>query len=232
MAEFPSANTLVEEAKQYNPKTINELHRKTYDLMRKYRSEYYKQKVGDFLKTTSLKEPQISEIKKKMLQPVSADGIKYSNFMEEASRRISQTFQVISGNIAELCAEAAVKEAGLQENVHYLRKKDRSDFIFYHPELKNQKAKHRLEVKNVKLRERGVRGLAFDGDSLFGFFDDPSEFTEDNIIVLEEHCKKTGGYCYIPPETLKNLKHPVSRFRSNLHLAKDMKNFVETGSIL
>jgi hypothetical protein len=43
------------------------------------------------------------------------------------------------------------------------------------------KLKHRIEVKNVKIRERATRGLLFDGDSLFGFFDDESEFTESNV---------------------------------------------------
>jgi hypothetical protein len=38
--------------------------------------------------------------------------------------------------------------------------------MVYYPDLRNQKSKHRVEVKNVKLRERGVRGLAFDGDSM------------------------------------------------------------------
>ncbi len=40
-------------------------------------------------------------------------------------------------------------------------------------------------AKNVSLRERVARGLAFDEDSLFGFFNQASEFTESNVRVIE-----------------------------------------------
>ena len=73
--------------------------------------------------------------------------------------------------------------------------------------------------------------LAFDGDSLIGFFDQPSEFTASNIKVIDEHCKKTGGYCYIPKDTLKQIKHKTERFKSNTEFAEDMKKFTKTGSI-
>ncbi len=231
MEGFPSASDLVKEAQSLEPKDINQLHKKTYIIMLRYRRKYYQLKVDSFLNTTSLKEPQLSELREKLLSPIKVDNVKYSNFMEEASRRISQTFQVISGNIAELCVAAALEKIGLEEEVHYLRKKDRSDFTFYYPSIKSKVNAHRLEVKNVKLRERGTRGLAFDGDSMLGFFDDPAEFTADNIRVIDEHCKKTRGYCYIPPETLKQIKHKTQRFKSNLEVSKDMKFFVENAAM-
>lgn len=119
--------------------------------------------------------------------------------MEEVSRRISQTFQVISGNIAELCVERELIKVGLKFGVHYVKKAERTDFIIYYPQKEGFKKKHRVEVKNVKLRERGTRGLAFDGDTMIGFFNQPSEFTASNIEVIDNHCRKTNGYCYVPP---------------------------------
>ena len=151
--------------------------------------------------------------------------------MEEVSRRVSQTFQVISGNLAELCVERELNKVGLRLKINYLRKWENTDFRIYYPNLNNPIKKHRLEVKNVKLRERGTRGLAFDGDSMVGFFDDPSEFTESNIKIIDEHCKKTGGYCYIPSETLKLIKNKTKRFKANTELALDMQRFVTNGSI-
>ena len=73
--------------------------------------------------------------------------------------------------------------------------------------------------------------MAFDGDSMVGFFNEPSEFTESNIEIIDEHCKKTGGYCYIPSETLKLIKNKTKRFKANIELASDMKKFVINGSI-
>jgi len=89
----------------------------------------------------------------------------------------------------------------------------------------------RLHEKTFKLRERGTRGLAFDGDSMIGFFNQPSEFTESNIKVIDEHCKHTGGYCYVPEDTLRQIKHKTKRFRPNTEFARDMENFTKTGSI-
>ena len=151
--------------------------------------------------------------------------------MEETSRRVSQAFQSLSGNIAELCVERELNKNSLKFDVHYDKKKERTDFIIYFPEKNNFKKKHRIEVKNVKLRERGTRGLAFDGDSMIGFFNQPSEFTESNVKIIDEHCQKTGGYCYIPPETLKMMKHLGQRFKSNTEIGKDMLKFVKNGFI-
>ena len=226
---FPSADDLVNEVASTRPKDLNELHYKTYLLMMKHKERYYKEKVDAFLSTTNLKGPELLELRKKMLSPIEIGGTTYSNFMEEAARRISQTFQVISGNIAELCVETALNSVGLQKGFHYLRKKERTDFIFYYPDVKSCKKAHRLEVKNVKLRERGARGLGFDGDSMLCFFDDAGEVTEDNIHVIDDHCSKTGGYCYVPPDTLSKFKHATKRFKSNLDVAADMKYFVVNG---
>ena len=232
---IPSSAEIVEEANKSNPKAdVNTIHSKTFGLIKKYREEYYKNKVDALLSRDSLvnipKEIRI-KIEKELLKPIKVGDKEYSNFMEETSRRISQTFQVISGNIAELCVERELIKIGLKLGVHYIKKAERTDFIIYYPQKEGFKKKHRIEVKNVKLRERGTRGLAFDGDTMVGFFNQPSEFTASNIEVIDNHCKKTNGYCYIPPETLKLIEHKNSRFKSNIELAKDMKKFVETGSI-
>ena len=232
---IPSSAEIVEEANKTDPKSdINKIHSKTFELIKKFRKEYYETKVKDFLSRENLrdieKEAKI-KIEKELLKPIKIGDKEYSNFMEETSRRISQTFQVISGNIAELCVERELVKTGLKLGVHYNKKAERTDFIVFHPQKDGFKKRHRIEVKNVKLRERGTRGLAFDGDSMIGFFNQPSEFTKSNVEVIENHCKETEGYCYVPPETLKLIKHKSTRFRSNTEFAKDINKFVKTGSI-
>jgi len=166
---IPSAKELVQEAIKQKPSAdVNDVHGLTYDLMMNYKMKYYVRKVEDFLSRMNLMDIPIKQKKKlknEMLKPITANEVEYANFMEEASRRVSQTFQVISGNIAELCVERELNEIGLLENVHYKKKLERTDFIIYSPTLTKAKAKHRIEVKNVKLRERGTRGLAFDGET-------------------------------------------------------------------
>jgi len=232
---FPSASEIVEEAIKSIPDgDINTIHSKTFELLKKYRKKYYVDKVNFFLSRkslTNIPEKIKTKIKEEMLKSIKVEGKEYSNFMEEASRRISQTFQVISGNIAELCVERELMKVRLKLGVHYDKKIERTDFIVYYPKKQGFIKKHRVEVKNVKLRERGTRGLAFDGDSMIGFFDQPSEFTASNVEIIDNHCKERGGYCYVPPQTLKMIKHKNSRFRSNTEFAKDMKKFVKTGSI-
>jgi len=232
---IPSSTEIVEEAEKENPKAdLNKIHARTFELIKKYRHEYYKKKVEDLFSREDLVNipKDIREkVEKELLKPIKVGEIEYSNFMEETSRRISQTFQVISGNIAELCVERELMKIGLKLGVHYTKKAERTDFIIFHPKKDKFKGRHRVEVKNVKLRERGTRGLAFDGDSMIGFFNQPSEFTASNVEVIEKHCKKTGGFCYVLPETLKNIKHKSSRFKSNTEFAKDMKKFVEIGII-
>lgn len=232
---IPSSIEIVEEAERENPEAdLNKIHSKTFELIKKYRQEYYKNKVDDFLSREDLidipKEMRI-KIEKELLKPIKVGDIEYSNFMEETSRRISQTFQVLSGNIAELCVERELKRAGLKLGIHYTKKANRTDFIIFHPDKDAFKKKHRIEVKNVKLRERGTRGLAFDGDSLIGFFNQSSEFTFSNVEIIENHCKITGGFCYVPPDALKKINHKNSKFKSNIEFAKDMKRFVDNGII-
>jgi len=240
--KFPSSKEIIEEARRKNPKAdINKLHAVTYDLIIQYRQIYYQNKVKNLLRRpllTVLPEKVRLIIKKELLKPIKVKDKKgkvivYSNFMEEASRRISQTFQVISGNLAELCAEQELLKAGLKPKVNYQKRKERADLVIYHPKLPDYSKMHRIEVKNVKLRERATRGFIFDGDSMIGFFDDPSEFTDSNIEIFDYHCKKTGGYCYIPPAILGRLKGKMKnkRFKSNKDFASDMVKFVKTGSI-
>jgi len=237
MNKFPSAKEIIQEAKTQKPEAdINQLHALTFNLMRKHRDNYYKDKVDEFLCRNSIanlpKETKL-EIKQELLKPVRGGDILYSNFMEEASRRISQIFQTISGNIAELCVEKELIDMGMKLNINYLRKKEHTDLIIYWPKLPNYSKKHRIEVKNVSLRERGTRGLEFDGDSMIGFFNDSSEFTDSNIDIIDKHCKKTNGWCYMPPDTLEKLRDKVKnkRFKSNKKFISDVKNFIEKGVI-
>lgn len=229
---IPSSRDLLKETEKANPNfNINQIHSKSFGLIKKHRGVYYKQRVNELLSKIKIPKNIKLKIKRELLKPIKVKGKRYSNFMEEVSRRVSQTFQVISGNIAELCVERELIKRGLKWKVNYVKKAERTDFIIYYPQKENFKKKHRIEVKNVKLRERGTRGLAFDGDTMIGFFNQPSEFTASNIEVIDTHCKKTNGYCYIPPETLKLIKHKNLRFKSNIEFAKDMKKFVETGVI-
>lgn len=237
MNKFPSAEELLNEAKKINPKAdINQLHALTYSLMIKYRNIYYKDKVKYFLNRSSfakISQEIKSKIEKELLEPVQGGDKLYSNFMEESSRRISQSFQPISGNLAELCVEKELIDAGFKKNINYTRKKERTDFIIYYPKISNALKKHKVEVKNVKLRERAVRGFKFDGDSMLGFFDDPTEFTDGTVDIIEKHCKKTGGYCYVPPGVLKKIivKIKGKRFKSNKEFISDAIKFIKTGTI-
>jgi len=229
---IPSARELVKEALHKNKNVdVNTLHEQAFKLMIRHRKKYYSTKVDVFLSKMRLPFTLKKKLKSAMLKPVRVDGVTYSNFMEEASRRVSQVFQVVSGNIAELCAKRELENAGLKENANFVRKKEQTDFIIYFPNINTPKRKHRVEVKNVKLRERGMRGLAFDGDSLFGFFNEAREFTKTTIMQIEEHCKKSGGFCYMPPSTLRKLKYKGKHFRSNTRFGRDMASFAKKGEI-
>jgi len=237
MEKFPSAKEIIEKAKSQEPNAdINQLHLLAFHLMLKYKEIYYQDKVNDFINRESLSTLPDNvklKIKQELLKPVKGGDILYSNFMEEASRRISQTFQTISGSIAELCVEKELIENGLKLGVNYLRRKEHTDLIIYYPTVSNYSKKHRIEIKNVSLRERGTRGLQFDGDSLIGFFNNPSEFTDSNIKIIDEYCKKTQGYCYIPPQILEKIKDKIinKRFKSNTAFVSDIKKFIEKGTI-
>ena len=232
MPSIPSANQIIQEALKNNPNVdTNTLYAKTFELMISYRSKYYERRVDELLSKLGLPKNIHLKVKKKILEPITIEGKEYSNFMEEVSRRVSQAFQPISGNIAELCVERELQRCGLSKGIHFTRKKERTDFIIYYPNITSSISKHRVEVKNVSLRERATRGLAFDGDSLFGFFNQLNEFTESNVKVLDELCVKTGGYCYIPPKLLKQIPYHMKRFRSNIQFGRDMAKFVKTGLI-
>jgi hypothetical protein len=232
MSSIPSAEDIFREALRVNPNVdVNTLHAKTFELMIHYRSKYYERRVDEILTELNLPRDIHLRIKEKLLEPIIVRNKEYSNFMEEVSRRVSQAFQPISGNLAELCAERELKRAGLRKDYHFTRRKERTDFIIYYPNLYTYKARHRVEVKNVSLRERATRGLAFDGDSLFGFFNQLKEFTESNIHVLENLCVKTHGYCYIPPYTLSQIPYITTRFRPNTRFGQDMAAFAKTGRI-
>ncbi len=232
MPNIPSAEDIFREALKFTPDLdVNTLHRKTFELMIQYRSEYYERRVDEVLAELDLPREVHQRVKGKLLKPIVVGDKEYSNFIEEVSRRVSQAFQPISGYLAELCAERELEKAGLVKDLHFTRRKERTDFIIYYPTVYSPIARHRVEVKNVSLRERAVRGLAFDGDSLFGFFNQLREFTESNIKVLEGQCAKTGGYCYIPPNTLSQIPYTTTRFRPNTQFGKDMAKFAKTGLI-
>ncbi len=103
---IPSSTEIVQEAEKNNPKAdLNKIHSKTFELIKKYRQEYYKNKVDGLLLREDLvdipKDVRM-KIEKELLKPIKVGDIEYSNFMEETSRRISQTFQVLSGKKKEL----------------------------------------------------------------------------------------------------------------------------------
>lgn len=232
MRTIPPAESMLNEALRNNPNLdLNSLHNETFRLMIRYRSEYYERRVNEILSDLNLPQEIHDKVKAKLLQPIVVGDKEYSNFMEEVSRRVSQAFQPISGYLAELCAQRELERAGLRKDYHFTRRKERTDFIIYYPNLHSPKARHRVEVKNVSLRERATRGLAFDGDTLFGFFDQLSEFTESNVKVLEDLCVKTNGYCYIPPETLRSIPYTTARFRPNTRFGQDMAEFAKDGRI-
>ena len=232
MSSIPSSEDIFREALRIDPNfDVNSLHSKTFELMIHYRSEYYERRVDEALAELNLPRKIHHRVKEKLLEPIIVGDKEYSNFMEEVSRRVSQAFQPVSGYLAELCAERELERSGLRKDYHFTRRKERTDFIIYYPDLYSRKARHRVEVKNVSLRERATRGLAFDGDSLFGFFNQLGEFTESNIEVLDDLCVKSGGYCYIPPDTLNQISYTTIRFRPNTRFGEDMALFAKTGRI-
>jgi len=230
-----SARDLVREALLRKPDLdINSLHSATYGLMMEYKSKYYESKVDAFLSRLDLADLPADirrKLKEKMLEPVTAEGKIYSNFLEEASRRISQSFQPISGKIAELCVQRELTRLGLVEGNHFTIREGRTDITVYYPNVRSFRAKHRVEIKNVSLRERAARGLIFDGDSLFGFFNDASEFTRANVEVIDNLCQRTSGYCYLPPATLQIMPYKGRRFRPNIVFGRDMASFAASGKI-
>ena len=225
MSLLPSAKELLTLAIRKAPDAdVNTLHGETYNLILHYRKEYYEGEVDAFLGTLDIGKEEKAKMKKGLLEP-TPNG--YSNIMEKISRRVSQSIQPLSGNIAQLCVERELIKAGLEEDVHFIKgQKKRTDIIIYH-----KRKTHRVEIKNVSMRERAVRGLGFDGDSLFGFFNAPAEFTDETIKIIDGLCKKSGGYCYIPPATLKRITIKSKFIRPNTQFGKDIKRFVRGGKL-
>lgn len=210
---------------------INSLHSMTYEIMIKERGRYYNGRVDAILSQINIPDENKKLVKEKLLEPIDVDGKEYSNFMEEVSRRVSQAFQPLSGNLAELIVEWELNNMGLKKDIHYRRRIEHTDFIIFYPNVKNPSSRHRIEVKNVSLRERATRGLSFDGDSLFGFFNQSNEFTEENVNILNDLAKKNGGFCYVPPDLLKDIGSNPDRFRSNERFGADMYYFTRNGKL-
>ncbi|MFW9889411.1 MAG: hypothetical protein ACFFER_14585, partial [Candidatus Thorarchaeota archaeon] len=190
----------------------------------------------EFLEDLNITDSSKEKVRDALLAPITVNGKTYDNFMVEVGRRMSQSIQPRSGKSAELCAEIALEREGLKRDVHFTVRDERSDLTMHHPNIRKVEKTHRVEVKNLKIRERGVRGLVFDGDSLFGFFDDPGEFTAGNIDVMEKALGKTGGYVYLPPHTLEaitkeRLVSPSKALRLNTRFGTDMASFVKSGAI-
>lgn len=237
MSLLPSADDIVAEVvRKFKDLDVNGIHAKTYDSMLKHRNTYYARRVDELLDKLEIDEAARRTVQDALLSPITIEGVRYSNFMEEVARRMSQSMQPISGRIAEVCAEIELKRAGLRRDINYGIREKRTDITIYHPRRESGATKHRVEVKNMKLRERAARGLAFDGDSLFGFFDDAREFTSGNLEVINKTCVVTGGYVYVPPRTLEIIQEghlvPVGdRLRPNTRFGQDMAEFAERGEI-
>jgi hypothetical protein len=234
---LPSADEIVAEVvRKFRDLDVNGIHAKTYDSLLRHRNIYYARRVDELLAKLEIDDTSRRVVRNALLSPLRIGDVQYSNFMEEVARRMSQSMQPISGRIAEVCAEIELKRAGLNRDVDYGIREKRTDITIYHPRKERGARTHRVEVKNMKLRERAARGLVFDAESLFGFFDDPGEFTSGNLTVLEKTCIATGGYVYVPPATLEVVRQghlvPVdSRLRPNTRFAHDMAEFAHEGKI-
>lgn len=232
-----SAKKAFSEALEKHPNAnMNELHGETYKLIQRQSQQHYKERVDDFLKRCEFPVSSKVTLKNKMLAPVMAGGVEYSNFMEEASRRLSQSKQTTSGYVAEWCVRRELENRGLQKNTHFVVRKENSDIIAFYPNIVSAKNRHRIEVKNVKMRERGIRGLMYDGDSIIGFFNEEGEFGSGATREINQYCSKQGGYAYVSPLIYNFLKRSKQlranpRFKLNTEIGKDMANFCKTGKL-
>lgn len=216
---------------------INSLHGKAWELTQQKIAKYYKGKVDAFLETIELPQKVRKNLKRAMLRPIITEEKTYSNFMEEASRRVSQSIQKTCGDIAEYCVRRELEKHGLKKDVHFSVKRGQgADIIVYYPNMNSNKKRHRIEVKNVKMRERGIRGLSYDGDSLIGFFNDIGEFGLEAVKEINRECTKKTGYAYVSPliyNFLKRNKQLTSntRIKLNTGIGNDMANFRKTGKL-
>jgi len=80
---IPSSTEIVEEAEKENPKAdLNKIHSKTFELIKKYRHEYYKKKVEDLLSREDLVNipKEIREkIEKELIKPIRVGEIEYKH---------------------------------------------------------------------------------------------------------------------------------------------------------
>lgn len=232
MGILPSAREIVDKAISENPSLdVNSLHTKAYELIVFYRSGYYEARLEEILSSIDMPADLRKKITKEFLKPVDVNGKRYSNFMEEISRRVSQSIQPLSGSIAEMCVRIELEKTGLKEGINFTHREDRTDFTIYYPNIDSWESRHRIEVKNVSLRERATRGLLFDGETLFGFFDQPVEFTKSNVDWIDKICTEKEGFCYVPPALLDEINHSTKRFKPNTKFGKDMLSFAKTGEI-
>jgi hypothetical protein len=207
---------------------ILEIHAKTYEILKKEKEEYYKIELDKFLSNIGISKEDKEKIRNALLTKREIKDKEYSNFMEEVAIRVRQSIQPLSGSIAELCINYELEKKDLKKGKDYDRRKNHTDFTIYY--VKDKTEIHRVEVKNIALRERGARGLKFDGDSLAGFFNQPEEFTEENIKVIDDNLTDTTGYCYLPITTLEYiLSKGGERFKDINELGKDMKYFSLNG---
>jgi hypothetical protein len=97
---------------------INSLHSMTYEIMIKERDRYYNGRVDTILSQINIPDENKKLVKEKLLEPIDVDGKEYSNFMEEVSRRVSQAFQPLSGNLTEHNLERELNKMRLKKNIH------------------------------------------------------------------------------------------------------------------
>ena len=215
---------------------MNSLHELAYSFLQKQQRKHYKDEVDAFLNTLKLSSRTKTMLRRKLLQPVIVTGNDYQNFMEAAVERLKQSTKSTSGRIAEWCVQRELEKKGLRENEHFTLRKDKTDIVVYHPDIKRDKNRHRIEVKNVKMRERAIRALFYSADSLVGFFDDEGEFGASRVKEINEYCRKKTGYAYVSPliyNFLRNSKQLTSnsRFKLNTEIGKDMAKFCKTGKL-
>ena len=233
-----SSRKIFSSAVQAKPKAnLNLVHEEAYRIMLGIIQKYYEGKVDRFLLGINLSSNIRTRLRERILRPVKVGDKDYSNFMEEAARRLSQSKQITSGNIAEYCVQLELERKGLQKGRNFTVKKGQgADIIMYHPNKDREKKRHRVEVKNVKMRERAARGFSYDGDSMIGFFNSKGEFGEGAVTEIEQLCRQKDGYCYVPPEIIEFLDkqgklRQQTRIKPNTSFGEDMTKFCKTGKL-
>ena len=232
-----NAKDIFEEALNLNPNDdINSLNNKAYGLIIKEKTKYYENKVESLLSETKMPEDVRKALKTHMLSPKTIKNKRYFNLLEEAVVPFGNSVKTTTGKIAELCVQTELKRRQLEESKHFSVKKGRGpDIIMYHPDRNTEKSRHRIEVKNINMRERAHRAWVESADSLIGFFQSDKE-VEGQLDILEEIAKSKKGYCYLPSETFKKLKKggklkSTTRIKPHGQFGQDMVRFNKTGKI-